>query len=97
MKLFRALLQETMESVDRSSTISNVFVKKGGGPTSCKPCIGCAEKVDEDEHDDDGDDDAAVVSSSFTFCLTLSMQMPSENVLYLQKLGFVERFSGEKD
>ncbi|KAL5728733.1 hypothetical protein ACHQM5_001783 [Ranunculus cassubicifolius] len=41
MKLFRALLHETIESVNGSSTISNVFVRNGGGPISFSPSTGC--------------------------------------------------------
>lgn len=69
MKLFRALLHETIESVDGSSTISKVFVRNGGGPASCKPSIGCGEKLEDDEEDDAAAAAVAAhvtVSSSFT-------------------------------
>lgn len=40
-KLEPSLLQETMWLVIGSSTTSNVLVKNGGGPASCRPSIGC--------------------------------------------------------
>lgn len=69
MKLFLALLQEITASVDGSSTISKVFIKNGGGPTSWSPSIGSG---DDDEEEDNDDPAAAVVvvrvqsSSNFT-------------------------------
>lgn len=49
MKLLRVLLQETMGSVEGSSTISKVLIKNGGGPISWSPSIGLTEKFDEDD------------------------------------------------
>lgn len=66
MKLLRALLHETTESVDGSSTISKVLVRNGGGPMSFNPSIGCGEKL-EDEEDDDP---AAHVTVSSSLILT---------------------------
>lgn len=53
-----------MASVEGSSTISNVFVRNGGGPTSCSPSIGCGEKLEDDE--DDEPTVHVTTSSSFT-------------------------------
>lgn len=63
MKLLRAMLQETMESVDGSSTISKVLVRNGGGPISCRPSMGRGDKLEDED-----DEPAAhvTVSSSFT-------------------------------
>lgn len=72
MKLLRALLQETMGSVEGSSTISKVFERNGGGPKSCKPSIGRGDKLEEDE--DDEPTVAVIVSSSFT--ITVSIVSP---------------------
>ena len=69
MKLLRALLHETTESVEGSSTISKVLVKNGGGPTSLSPCIGCGVTFEDEEEDEDEDNPAVpanvTVSSSF--------------------------------
>ena len=80
MKLLRALLQETMGSVEGSSTISNVFVRNGGGPKSCKPSIGRGDKLEDDE--DDEPTVPAIISSSFT--ATPAMVSPQRCELYIQ-------------
>lgn len=59
MKLFLPRLHETTASVDGSSTISKVFVRNGGGPTSCSPSFGLGEEEE--------DEDMKVTSSS---CIT---------------------------
>lgn len=64
MKLLRAWLHETIESVAGSSTMSNVFVRKGGGPESCNPSIGWGEEIE---------DELPPISSSSSFTLTPSM------------------------
>lgn len=64
MKLLRAWLHETIESVAGSSTMSNVFVRKGGGPESCNPSIGWGEEIE---------DELPPISSSSSFTLTTSM------------------------
>jgi len=69
MKLFLASLQDTMESVEGSSTISKVLVRNGGGPTSCRPSIGCAEKLG-----DEGDDGPGVPPSSFAIFSSMQKQ-----------------------
>lgn len=77
MKLLRALLQETIESVNGSSTISKVFVRNGGGPTSCKPEIGWGV-TDEEEEEEEEDAVAVAVavatsdSSGFTFSSSIT-------------------------
>lgn len=75
MKLLRAPLHETMESVDGSSTISKVFVRNGGGPASCNPSIGCGEKLEDDEEEDAAADGATCVTVSFSssFIITPSI------------------------
>lgn len=69
MKLLRDELHDTMESVVGSSTISKVFVRNGGGPTSCKPSIGCGVTL-EDE------DDEPAVHVSVSSSLTITPSMP---------------------
>jgi len=64
MKLFRASLQDTIESVEGSSTISKVLVRNGGGPTSFRPSIGCAEKLDDEGDDGPGPPSSFTVFSS---------------------------------
>lgn len=74
MKLLRALLHETMESVNGSSTISKVFVKNGGGPTSWRPSIGCGVMLEDDEEEEDDAPaavPAAIGSSTLTFSLSI--------------------------
>lgn len=66
MKLLRPPLHETTASVDGSSTISYVFVKNGGGPTSFNPSIGCGEKLEDDEDEEAPPPVHVTVSSSFT-------------------------------
>lgn len=74
MKLLRAPLHDTIVSVAGSSTISNVFVRNGGGPTSCNPSIGRGDKFDDD---DDADTDTGpltyVSSSSLTVTVNFSI------------------------
>lgn len=76
MKLLRALLHETMESVDGSSTISKVFVRNAGGPGSSNPSIGCGEKLEDDEEEDAAADVVVIyftVSFSSSFTVTPSI------------------------
>ncbi|KAB2617135.1 heat shock factor protein HSF30 [Pyrus ussuriensis x Pyrus communis] len=47
-----------------ASIISNVFVRNGGGSTSCSPSIGCGEKLEDNE--DDKPTMHVTTSSSFT-------------------------------
>lgn len=83
-KLFLPLLHETTESVAGSSTISNVFVRKGGGPTSCNPSLGRGEEEDDDEQPVVAVvlvDDMNVISSSFTVELACDFVMNSSIVI----------------
>lgn len=75
MKLLRALLHETMESVKGSSTISNVFVRNGGGPTSCSPSIGWGVMLEDDEEEEEEHAavPAATDSSAFTFSSSIAL------------------------
>lgn len=57
MKLLRARLHDTTESVPGSSTMSNIFVRKGGGPVSCNPSIGRGHK---------SGNELPLITSSFT-------------------------------
>ena len=80
MKLLRALLHETIESVNGSSTISKVLVRNGGGPTSCKPSIGWGV-TDEEEEEKEEEDAVAVAtsdSSGFTFSSSITDLIVSE-------------------
>lgn len=64
------MLHETIESVEGSSTTSNVLVRNGGGPTSCNPSIGLGIRVEledeEEEHDVEPTFVYVNVSSSLT-------------------------------
>lgn len=72
MKLLRAVLHDTMESVVGSSTISKVFDRNGGGPTSCRPSIGCGVALEDED-----DEPAVHVSVSSSLTLTPSMAFAS--------------------
>lgn len=74
MKLLRALLHETSESVAGSSTISKVFVRNGGGPTSCRPSNGWGAKPGEE---DDDDDEPIVHETTGSSSLTITPSMAS--------------------
>lgn len=78
MKLLRALLHDTTESVDGSSTISNVLLRNGGGPTSCNPSIGCGVIL-EDEEDVAAAMPVISFSSSFTTTLSIFPEFPRKN------------------
>ena len=72
MKLLRALLHETMESVKGSSTISKVLDRNGGGPTSCRPSIGRGEVLKDEgevEEEDAGTPSGFVFASSSSIAL----------------------------
>lgn len=65
MKLFRARLHDSTESVAGSSTISNVLVRNGGGPVSFSPGISTGASCSAAA--------AATASSSLTKATAASM------------------------
>eukprot|EP00268_Persea_americana_P006753 TRINITY_DN12432_c0_g2_i1.p1 TRINITY_DN12432_c0_g2~~TRINITY_DN12432_c0_g2_i1.p1 ORF type:complete len:145 (+),score=20.11 TRINITY_DN12432_c0_g2_i1:463-897(+) len=78
MKLLRAWLHETIKSVAGSSTMSNVFVRNGGGPASCSPSIGCGERV--------GDEQLPPMSSTFTFTPSMAFLLRIASFFFLSFL-----------
>lgn len=80
MKLLRAWLHETIKSVAGSSTMSNVFVRNGGGPASCSPTIGCGERA--------GDELLPPMSSTFTFTPSMAFLLRIAFFLFLFFLSF---------
>jgi hypothetical protein len=70
-----------MASVEGSSTISKVFVRNGGGPTSCKPSIGRGDKLEEDEPTE-----LAAIASTFTATPSILLSLTNSQ---LQDLGFL--------
>lgn len=62
-----------MESVNGSSTISKVFVRNGGGPTSCRPSIGWGVTDEDDEEEEDAAVPVGTADSSgFTFSSSIT-------------------------
>ena len=79
MKLLRVSLHNTIRSVSRSSTISNVIFRKKGGPILFKPSIGLNNSI----NDKDDDPLTALSSTTSSFTRTTSSFSVTPELFFL--------------